>query len=152
MDDIDAQLYARLDDISNAVRMQKSAILQKYKLEGRFVMLLQSKQGMKAMLSLMSAKQYGAISVLIYLLYNAGYCNKLNIKQSAIADAIGISRATVNKALRVLESMNIIQSKYETGKRTKTYYMNRDFAWKGKAEEQYKCDAYGAVKQYEEVL
>lgn len=110
----------------------------------QFHMMLHMKHAYEAMDWLIATRP-NAARVFNWMLYNMQYCNYMECSQSDIAEALNLSRVTVNRTLKFLEQHNFICRDANSGSRTYTYYVNRDIAWKGNrtTSNQAKCKCYG---------
>jgi biotin operon repressor len=80
-------------------------------------------------------------NVLLYLFGQLSFENYLHVSQKDIADALGIHKANVSKAMKLLASKGIILDGPKVG-RMKTYRLSPDLGWKGRVAsmEQYRRD------------
>ena len=69
--------------------------------------------------------------VLMYLFGQLSFENYLHISQKDIAEALGIDKANVSKAMKLLAHKGIILDGPKVG-RMKTYRLSPDLGWKGK--------------------
>lgn len=69
--------------------------------------------------------------VLIYMFAHVDYENHIWLSQAEIADALGMKRPNVSKAIKLLLEKEIIALGRKVG-RSHTYRLNPDFGWKGK--------------------
>lgn len=82
-----------------------------------------------AELQKLALKSPAAMGTLMYLVNNMSRSNALVVSQAAIAEGIGTTRETVNKALRHLAAHNFIQLLKAGG--ATVYVVNSKVAWQG---------------------
>jgi hypothetical protein len=70
-------------------------------------------------------------NVLLYLLGHLNFENFLHVSQTDIADALGMKKTNVSRAMRLLITKGIILDGPKVG-RMKTYRLSHDLGWKGK--------------------
>lgn len=69
--------------------------------------------------------------VLLYFFGRLDFDNYIHLAQTEIADALGMKKANVSRAVRILCDKQIILKGPKTG-RTITYRLNANYGWKGK--------------------
>jgi DNA-binding MarR family transcriptional regulator len=69
--------------------------------------------------------------VLYYCFSKLDFENYIHVAQTEIAEALGLQKANVSRAVRVLCDKQIILKGPKTG-RTITYRLNPEYGWKGK--------------------
>lgn len=70
------------------------------------------------------------LRVLVYLMGRLDYQNYLNVRQSEIAQQLGIYQSNVSKALKLLIERKIILGGPKIGP-CKTYVLGTEYAWRG---------------------
>lgn len=86
------------------------------------------KKGMRELQTL-AMSHPAAMATLIYMCTNMSRSNALVVSQKAMGDAIGASRETVNKAIKLLVNHNFLQV-VKAGGNT-IYVVNSRVAWQG---------------------
>lgn len=96
--------------------------------------MLNAKERIRAMFSKMArdADITGEVGrVLYYFLGKLDFENFIHVAQADIAQALGLQKSNVSRAVRILCEKQIILKGPKTG-RTITYRLNPDYGWKGK--------------------
>lgn len=90
---------------------------------------LQLEKKAAAALSKLAVKSPAAMGTLMYMVNRMSRSNALVVSQGAIAAELGLSRETINKAIRQLVAHNFIQSLKVGG--SAVYVVNSRVAWQG---------------------
>lgn len=90
---------------------------------------LQLEKKAAAALSKLAVKSPAAMGTLMYMVNRMSRSNALVVSQGAIAAELGLSRETINKAIRQLVTHNFIQALKVGG--SSVYVVNSRVAWQG---------------------
>ncbi len=71
------------------------------------------------------------MNILLYLFGQLNFENYLHVSQKDIAEALGMKKGNVSRAIKLLIDKGIILDGPKVGK-TKTYRLNPDYGWKGR--------------------
>ena len=101
---------------------------------------LQLEKKAAAALSKLAIKSPPAMGTLMYMVNRMSRSNALVVSQGAIASELGLSRETINKAIRLLVDHNFVQALKAGG--ANVYVVNSRVAWQGERGGRYA--AFGA--------
>ncbi|TLS66279.1 hypothetical protein FEF65_10720 [Mariprofundus erugo] len=98
--------------------------------------------------SQMSAKNKNAASVFFYLVHHMSRSNALVISRNCLAEALGISVASVARHIKYLQDNNYVEV-LKSGN-TNIYHINKTIVWNGKGKKYAKFDAQVIVSRTEQ--